>query len=284
MCAVFVIAAVSAPISAQKVDLSGVDYHGVKVAQLMQLLGVLLFHRMIPPTLRKWLGIELIEIGLAERLVSAFGAGLAIALLVGIIHWQIPDGEGWAVAASMGASAVLLFAVPHSALAQPWPVMAGHAVAAVVGVASARLFPERMLAAGLAVGVTVALMQALKCVHPPGGGTALAAVLGSETIRSLGFGYVLLPVLANAAVLVTLAVVFNFVFRWRRYPAALSRPPEMKAVQLPAAEEKPTHEQVAAAIRSLDSFVDISEEDLLTLTQALRRERAQTAREAQSKA
>jgi CBS-domain-containing membrane protein len=227
---------------------------------------------MALPTLHKWLGIELIEIGWTERMVSALGSGLAIAVLIGIIHWQIPGGEGWAVAASMGASAVLLFAVPHSALAQPWPVLAGHTVAAVIGVACARWCPDRMVAAGFAVGLTVAVMQVLKCVHPPGGGTALAAVMGSETIRNLGFGYVLLPVLANAAVMVALAFVYNFAFRWRRYPAILSRPPEPVGAGRSVAGELPTHEEVAAAVRSLDSFVDISEEDLLRLVQVLRQD------------
>jgi len=240
---------------------------------------------MALPTLRKWLGIELIEIGWVERVVSALGSGLAIAVLIGIIHWQIPGGEGWAVAASMGASAVLLFAVPHSALAQPWPVLAGHTVAAVIGVACARWCPERMVAAGFAVGLTVAVMQALKCVHPPGGGTALAAVMGGETIRSLGFGYVLLPVLANAAVMVALAIAYNFAFRWRRYPAILSRPPKPKGeVKTTSTVPQPTHEEVAAAIRSLDSFVDISEEDLLRLVRALRPKEGERARDAQSKA
>jgi CBS domain-containing membrane protein len=229
-------------------------------------------------TLRKWLGIELIEIGWAERVVSAMGSGLAIAVLIGIIHWQIPGGEGWAVAASMGASAVLLFAVPHSALAQPWPVLAGHTVAAVIGVACARWCPERMSAAGFAVGLTVAVMQVLKCVHPPGGGTALAAVMGGETIRSLGFGYVLLPVLANAAVMVALAFVYNFAFRWRRYPVILSRPPIVADESKEVAAEQPTHEEVAAAIRSLDSFVDISEEDLLRLVEVLSQARGRRTR------
>lgn len=228
---------------------------------------------MALPILRKWLGIELIEIGWAERVVSALGSGLAIALLVGIIHWQIPGGEGWAVAASMGASAVLLFAVPHSALAQPWPVLAGHTVAAVIGVACARWFPERMMAAGLAVGLTVVMMQWLKCVHPPGGGTALAAVMGGESIRNLGFDYVVLPVLANAMLMVALAFFCNFAFRWRRYPAILSRLPAAAAQRKKALVHPPTHDEVVAAIRSLDSFVDISEEDLLRLVQALRQER-----------
>jgi len=226
---------------------------------------------MALPTLRKWLGIELIEIGGVERVVSALGSGLAITLLVGIIHWQIPGGEGWAVAASMGASAVLLFAVPHSALAQPWPVLAGHTLAAIIGVACARWLPERMLAAGLAVGLTVVVMQLLKCLHPPGGGTALAAVLGGETIRNLGFGYVLLPVLANALLMVGLAFVCNFAFRWRRYPAILSRLPGVDGRRMIAPAQQPTHDEVVVAIRSLDSFVDISEEDLLVLVETLRR-------------
>jgi CBS domain-containing membrane protein len=223
---------------------------------------------MPAPTFRKWLGIELIEIGWGERLIAALGGGVAIAVLLGVTGWVLPGVEGWAVLASMGASAVLLFAVPHGPMSQPWPVLVGHGLSALIGVACARWFGDPLLAAGCAVGLSIGGMQVLKCIHPPGGATALTAVVGGKAIHDLGFHFVLVPVLANAVTMVVLAVAVNWFFRWRRYPAAFNRQalPEAAASELSTA---PTHEQVVAAVRSLDSFVDISEEDLLRVVNAL---------------
>ena len=75
--------------------------------------------------------------------------------------------------APMGASAILLFAVPASPLAQPWPVIGGHMVAALVGVTIAHLVGTPMLAAPLAVALSFGAMTIFRCVHPPSGAIAL---------------------------------------------------------------------------------------------------------------
>src|SRR5690625_7242859 len=85
--------------------------------------------------------------------------------------------------ASMGATAVLLFAVPHGALSQPWAVVGGHVVSAIVGVTCQLLIPNLFWAAALSVGVAVAAMYYLRCIHPPGGATALAAEIGRASCR-----------------------------------------------------------------------------------------------------
>ena len=170
----------------------------------------------------------------------------------------------------MGASAVLLFAVPHGALSQPWPVLGGHLLSAVIGVICARSIDSPALAAACAVGFAIGAMHHFRCIHPPGGATALTAVLGGTAIHDLGFHYILMPVMANALVMLLLAVAINFCFPWRRYPAAFNRP----AVPLPAHHAQdpplPTHEEIAAALRSLDTFVDITEDDLLRLIEILK--------------
>jgi len=218
----------------------------------------------------KLLGFELVEVSLAEKLVATVGGGLAMLILVGISFWVLPDAGATAVIASMGASAVLLFGVPHGQLSQPWPVIAGHAFSAVIGVACARYIPQPAVAAACAVGLAIGVMHQFKCIHPPGGATAFTAVMGGEAVRHLGFGFVLFPVLTNAIAMVLLAVLINGAFKWRRYPAAFSAAPAPSPAD-PVDPAAPTHEEVVAAIKSLDSFVDISEEDLLRLTKILSR-------------
>lgn len=217
-------------------------------------------------SLRKLAGVELVAISATEKTVAMLGGGLSIFLLATISHWAIPDAGAVTVVASMAASAVLLFAVPHGQLSQPWPVIAGHTISALIGVACANLIADPVLAAACAVGLAVATMQQCKCIHPPGGATAYTAVMGGPAIRALGLHYVFVPVMMNAVMMVAIAILFNGGFSWRRYPAALVRSPATSG-EAPAA---PTHDDVVAAIRSLDSFVDVSEDDLLRLTEKLR--------------
>lgn len=218
------------------------------------------------PKLRRWLGIELIEVSITEKAVSTLGGALSLLLLIAISTCALPAGGAPAIITSMGASAVLLFGVPHGQLSQPWPVLAGHGISALIGVLCAQCIPYSALAGACAVGLSIGAMQQLKCIHPPGGATALTAVLGGESIRQLGFGFVLFPVLANAAVMVLLAMLINYAFRWRRYPNALHHPAQSRAAAVPPT----THEDILAALRTLDSFVDISEDELIRLVDLLR--------------
>ena len=223
---------------------------------------------MPTPKLSQWLGIELIEVSLVEKLVATIGGGLSIFVLVVLSRWALPDAGALGVIASMGASAVLLFGVPHGQLSQPWPVVAGHGFSALIGVACAKYLENPVLAAGCAVGLSIGIMHQLKCIHPPGGATALTAVIGGDAIHHMGFQFVLFPVLANALAMVLLAVLINAGFKWRRYPATFSRPHTPVKPSAPAITP-PTHEEIILALQSLDSFVDISEADLVRLVEIL---------------
>jgi len=158
--------------------------------------------------------------GHLEKWVSGVG-GLAGILGVIIISRASLGLDGSAaLVASMGASAVLLFAVPHGALSQPWAVFGGHLVSAVIGVACAKLITQPLLAPAVAVALAVSAMYYLRCIHPPGGATALTAVAGGPAVHDLGFHFVLTPVLLNVLVILAVAMLFNLPFQWRRYPAA----------------------------------------------------------------
>jgi CBS domain-containing membrane protein len=224
---------------------------------------------MLFATLGKWLGVELVEVSIAERCVSAIGGSLAIGFLLVMTQAFVPGQGATAVITSMGASAVLLFGVPHGPLSQPWPVIAGHGISALIGVTCACWIPHPMLAAACAVGLSIGAMLQFKCIHPPGGATAFSAVMGGSAIHALGFWFVVVPVLANALFMVLLAIAINWAFKWRRYPAYLNAALS-KSVPLASAESNPSHEEILAAIRALDSFVDISEEDLLHLLELIR--------------
>ncbi len=198
-----------------------------------------------------------------EKWLSALsGFGGILALLY--VSQSVLDHQGAAmVVASMGASAVLLFAVPHGALSQPWPVFGGHIVSALIGVSCYTLVDDKLLAAAAAVGMSIGAMYYLHCLHPPGGATALVAVLGGESVTGLGYGFIVTPVLENVLLLLLMALLLNLPFRHRRYPAALSRP---RHVAVEAEEEASiAHSDLVYALSQIDSFIDVSEQDLVRI-------------------
>jgi CBS-domain-containing membrane protein len=206
------------------------------------------------------MGVEIDAVSSKEKLISMLGGFVSILLIVAISQNLLHLNGASMLIASMGASAVLLFAVPHGQLSQPWPVLAGHFFSAFIGVTCARFIPVVPVAAGCAVGLSIFTMHHFKCIHPPGGATALTAVIGGESVKSLGYAFVLCPVLINALTIVVLAVAFNFLFQWRRYPAFWNHNSSQSEQ-----EEQLSHEAVLEALRSLDSFVDVTEDDLLRL-------------------
>jgi len=148
-----------------------------------------------------------------ERLRVLIGAALGIL----ITGWLCGLGGGTAawpwLIAPMGASAVLIFGAPASPLAQPWPVIGGNTLSALVGVACVHWGGPPALMAALAVGAAIGVMFALRCLHPPGGASALLVVLNGVADPA----FVLYPVLANAMLLVAAGVAYNHATR-RDYP------------------------------------------------------------------
>ncbi len=203
-----------------------------------------------------------------EHWISAAGGLLAILMVLWVGQFWLDGHTGMLAIASMGSTAVLLFAAPHGAMSQPWPVFGGHIVSALVGVTCVRwLGEEPMLSASVAVALSIAAMYTLRCLHAPGGATAMYAVLGGETVHALGYGYLLSPVLLNVAILLTVAVVFNYPFEWRRYPQAWRRPAivcEPAVAEMVGFGEKCMipHSDLVYALTQLDTFIDVSEEDL----------------------
>ena len=212
------------------------------------------------------LGVERFHISHTERFVSAAGAFCGILVTLLISRWYLPEPGAFIIIASMGASAVLLFAVPHGALSQPWPVAGGHFISAIIGVSIAKLITPVWIAAPVAVGLAVGMMHYLRCIHPPGGATALAATTSGAQVTAMGYHFVFTPVLLNVAAILLVAIAFNYLFAWRRYPAWLSRrKKKTEETRDSGAPEAIAHEDFVFALSEIDSIVDITEDELLRI-------------------
>ena len=154
-----------------------------------------------------------------EIVWSWIGSFLGIAS-VSILNFKLLEGSDLVmIIGSFGASAVLVYGAIKSPLAQPRNLIGGHVISAAIGVAIFSLFQgEPWLAAPVAVATAIAAMHATKTLHPPGGATALIAVIGTEKIHALGFLYVLVPAGAGAMIMLLVALIFNNISKKRRYP------------------------------------------------------------------
>lgn len=145
---------------------------------------------------------------LKDRLLCGIGAliGLAVSSLLSL--WILGDFKAWYIA-PMGASSVLLFAVPASPLAQPWNIMVGNTIAAFVGVTCALLIASPTEAFSIAVALSIMLMMTTDSLHPPSGAVAITAVLGGNAVHDLGYAFVFYPVLLNSLLLMIIGIIFN---------------------------------------------------------------------------
>jgi len=120
---------------------------------------------------------------------------------------------------SFGASAVLLYGAIRSPLAQPRNLLGGHILSAIIGVAAYNALPDHVwLAASVAVATAIAVMHVTKTLHPPGGATALIAVIGGKSIHTIGYWYVLVPAGLGALILLAVALLVNNIPKSRKYP------------------------------------------------------------------
>lgn len=211
-------------------------------------------------------GVEQASVSHAERIASLVGGFISIFCIYEICQWTLDAPTAAVIIASMGSSAVLIFAVPHGPLSQPWPVFGGHLVSALIGVTCSQFVPNEILAASLAVGLAIGAMYYLRCIHPPGGATALGAVIGSQATHALGYQFILTPVMLNVVIILLVGVFFNFIFSWRRYPVYLHRLRMQKeAGAAPAPPSSISHENFVYALSQIDSFIDVNEHDLMRI-------------------
>lgn len=153
-----------------------------------------------------------------EHFLTFIGSFIGIGLIGLLNSKYLVANDNLYLIGSFGASSVLIYGIINSPLAQPRNLLGGHLISAIIGVTVAKFFPgEVWLACALAVSISIVAMQITKTLHPPGGATALIAVIGGEKIKALGYMYVLSPVLSGIMILFLVALVFNNL-RHRRYP------------------------------------------------------------------
>ncbi|WP_315444157.1 HPP family protein [Sphingomonas alpina] len=144
-----------------------------------------------------------------DRFWACLGALVGVALTGLLCSLMLSPAAFAMLVAPVGASAVLLFAVPASPMAQPWSIIGGNIISGLVGVAVAQTISSPALATGLAVGGAILAMSLLRCLHPPGGAVALTAVIGGKMVTSAGFLFALVPVGLNSALLVLTGILFH---------------------------------------------------------------------------
>ncbi|WP_431122957.1 HPP family protein [Variovorax paradoxus] len=191
-----------------------------------------------------------------ERMRAVGGAAIGLLITALLCRWmaEAVDVSIWLIA-PMGASAVLVFAVPASPLAQPWSVIVGNTLSTVVGIACVRWIPDPAWAAAIAVGAAIGLMFATRSLHPPGGAAALLAVL----THTDHFSAALFPTLANSLLLVLAGVAYN-TFTGRRYP-------HVQVVRPPSADARFSQADIDAVLARYNQVLDISRDDLESLIQ-----------------
>lgn len=207
---------------------------------------------------------------LRERMIACLGALVGISLTGPLCGYLLDAGTYLPlIVAPMGASAVLLFAVPASPMAQPWSIVGGNTISALVGVVVARCIDDPTLATGLAVSLAIVAMSFTRCLHPPGGAAALTAALGGPVVAASGLLFPFAPVALNSLGLVALGLVFHKL-TGRAYPHppppplanthhTLDRPPQLRVgVQA---------EDIDAALRDLHETFDVDREDVARLLQ-----------------
>lgn len=217
------------------------------------------------PRFVQWLGaFAPVPVAVAKRevLYSCVGACLGLLGAYWICQHTLGGFNVWFVA-PMGASAVLLFAVPSSPMAQPWSIVGGNLVSASIGVACALWIDDTGLAVSVAAALAIAVMFALRCLHPPSGAVALTAVLGGPPITSLGFQFVIWPVAVNSVMLLVAALLFNAAVG-RRYPHGphANANAHLTRDEPPSARLGFTTKDLDDALQQRGELLDISKDDL----------------------
>ncbi|MBD0726591.1 HPP family protein [Flavobacterium sp. L1I52] len=155
-----------------------------------------------------------------EQFWSFLGSFVGIGLIAYFQSQQFSHQDVVYLIGSFGASSVLVYGIIESPFSQPRNLVGGHLISAFIGVTVHQLFPDTIfIAAPLAVSLSIVMMQITKTLHPPGGATALIAIIGTQKIKALGYWYVLSPVLTGVLILLFTALFFNNMTSSRRYPA-----------------------------------------------------------------
>jgi CBS domain-containing membrane protein len=190
-----------------------------------------------------------------ERCRAAGGAfiGLFFTMLAGRYLGGLAGVSEWAMA-SLGASALLVFVLPSSPMAQPWAVVGGNVISALIGITCVHLLGDQMLTAPVAVGLSILCMFVLRCLHPPAAAIAMITSLGS-----IGdFQYAFFPVLIDSVLLVLMGLIYNNL-TGKAYPNFWRIAPPSNQVETSHSKD------IDAVLSRYNQVIDINRADLAGL-------------------
>lgn len=198
---------------------------------------------------------------------GAIGAMIAVLVAAGLSHFIFGPNDAripWIVA-PIGASAVLLFMVPASPLAQPWPVAGGSLLSALIGLTTSLLIPDPILAAAIALPLALAAMSLFRCLHPPGGACALVGALAHTPVTASTYATLLLPLSLDLAVFLTVAWAYN-TLTGHPWPHRATPPPPQPVTVWHGSYETSDLDSVLA---DWDELIDVSRDDLDAIFRAV---------------
>lgn len=200
-----------------------------------------------------------------ERARAGAGAFIALLLTGLISQFLVAHGPSQVfLVGGIGASAILLFCLPASPLAQPWAVVGGNVVSALTAALCIRWLGDSVAVAALAVALAIAAMFALRCLHPPGGGMALSVAMGGPAMHATGIDFALGPLLLNSVLMVLAAIAYNNL-TGRRYPHTQQAPhPNPHATQDPVPTMRLGFQpaDLDTVLKQYNQVLDVSRDDL----------------------
>jgi CBS-domain-containing membrane protein len=204
----------------------------------------------------------------SQILIPAAAACVAI-LIVGVVSRTLIEATTVAnfLIASMGASALLLFVIPSSPLSQPWALFGGHMISGFIGIGCALLLDDMVIASALSVGVAIIAMMYLRCLHPPGGATALIPILMVSEVQEVGFQFIFTPIAINTLSLLLVSLLVNRLILHRHYASHSVPEPLPVLVETEAIiQSSPfTADDLAYAFKQMDTYIDVDENDLFRI-------------------
>ena len=213
----------------------------------------------------KYFTVDPVNLSLKAKLLSLLACFCSI-FFIALITKIVSPWPGYPmIVASMGASAIILFFIPGSPLAQPWPFVGGQLLSAIVGVACALNVSEISTAAAYAVGGSVLIMLLLRCLHPPAAATSLTPIMAGDSITSLGYSFVLVPVAVNVITMLFLVIIINRWVMGRSYPSPL---PVKKPRHQRHSVIEPSHnvgfseQDLSLALKESDVSIDMTHAEL----------------------
>ncbi|MEN8169681.1 MAG: HPP family protein [Pseudomonadota bacterium] len=204
----------------------------------------------------------------SQILIPAVAACVAI-LIVGFVSRHLIEETVVThyLIASMGASALLLFVIPSSPLSQPWALFGGHMISGFIGISCALVIDDIVIASAVSVTMAIIAMMYLRCLHPPGGATALIPILMAPEIHEVGFQFIFTPIAINTLILLLLSLLVNRLVLHRHFashsvPEPLPVQEETKAI----IQNSPfTADDLAYAFDEMDTYIDVDENDLFRI-------------------